>query len=533
LKQKVGADPRQAERLGEVDELEAEWHRLLTEPVRGAGFGLRSEQARARLEAAVGRVIDAEEQELRQRRAATGRLTDQSLLTLCAAGLLALALALLLSLAVARSVTRPVGRLREAAGLLPAGRFRTIAPEGPDEVAELIVHFNHMALTLSERTSRLEQEQERYQGYIGAVAHILWTAAADGSAGDLPSWRRFTGQSEEAVRGLGWLDAVHPEDRPAAERGWVEAVARRTPFEAEFRLRAASGGYRHFACRGVPIVNGDHSVREWVGTCTDVTERKQEEGLRRAKESAEAASRAKSEFLARMSHELRTPLNAVIGMSRLLATGRFGALNAKQSEYLDDISRAGEHLLALVNDVLDLTQVEAGRLDVQAGSFGLSETAEHLLAALRPLAEAHGVGLGTEPAAGDGRLHTDPIRFRQILYNLLSNAVKFTPSGGRAVVSWEWVERPERAAAVSAEPAAAAVRVAVRDTGIGIAPADQEAVWDEFRQLKPAPEGTGLGLALTRRLVRLLGGDVWLESELGRGSTFTFVLPRRLPPRAS
>jgi signal transduction histidine kinase len=280
-------------------------------------------------------------------------------------------------------------------------------------------------------------------------------------------------------------------------------------------------------------MNGDGSVREWIGTCADTTEARQRAALEQQRDAAEAASRAKSEFLTRMSHELRTPLNAVIGMSRMLATQRFGALNAKQLDYLTDITRAGEHLLALINDILDLSTIEAGKMEVQPDSFSATTAVQTLASTLRPLAESRGVTLRLSPPAEQGQLQTDPARFRQVLYNLLSNAIKFTPAGGEVAVAWEWIAAARLDGAVVPEAESGAIRLSVRDTGVGIAPADQQAIWDEFRQVRPtSPEGqqgTGLGLALTRWLVSLLGGAIGLESAVGKGSTFTVVLPRRLP----
>jgi PAS domain S-box-containing protein len=516
LAAEVTDNPEQQQRVAHVLALEKEWHALLLAPSPEL---LRAEEKVAAIEREIDRFIEVEEGLLANRRAQTDMQARQSIIVIAAAAGLALLLTFLLSVQSARSVTGPIERLREAAGQLVQGHFRTVPPTGPREVAELIVHFNHMALTLSER--------------IGAVAHILWTTNAAGEVvADLPTWRAFTGQAASALLGAGWFDAVHPEDRAAAIDAWRAAVANRAVYEAEYRLRSAEGAYRHFACRGVPLLNRDGSVREWIGTCTDITERKQRAALREAMEAAEASSRAKSEFLARMSHELRTPLNAVIGMSKMLLTQRFGRLNAKQADYLGDITKAGEHLLALINDILDLAKVEAGKLEAQAGAFDLAEAAQAVLSTLRPLAEARGVALGVDRCA-TGTLHTDTARVRQVLYNLLSNAIKFTPARGRVALRWDWIEGPHPDAPVVDEERAGAVRVAVRDTGIGIAAEDQPLVWEEFRQVKTplfeGQQGTGLGLALTRRLVRLLGGTIWLESELGKGSTFTFVLPRRLP----
>jgi PAS domain S-box-containing protein len=488
------------------------------------------------LESDVRAFLDREETLLVERHRRVEEQTRQSLPIIGGTTALALVFTVALSLTAARSVTRPVARLREAADQLMAGRYQSVAPEGPTELAELVVLFNHMALTLSRRADVLERQEERYRTYIGALAHILWTADAAGLVtGDLPSLRAFTGQSEDEVRGLGWLDGVHPTERDGARSAWRQAVKHRAVFDTEFRLRSAQGEYRHFHCLGVPIVKPDGSVREWIGTCTDITEAKQRAALEQARDAAEAASRAKSEFLTRMSHELRTPLNAVIGMSRMLQTQVFGPLTTKQADYVADITRAGEHLLALINDILDLSRVEAGKMDVQADHFSMQSAVENLASTLRPLAASKGLVLELHVPTEDGALLTDPARFRQVLYNLLSNAIKFTPAG-QVSVTWEWVTGAQLGAPVASQAEASAVRVAVRDTGVGIAPEDQKVIWDEFRQLRPRQvadqPGTGLGLALTRRLVTLLGGTIGLDSAPGAGSTFTFVLPRQLPGKA-
>lgn len=265
-----------------------------------------------------------------------------------------------------------------------------------------------------------------------------------------------------------------------------------------------------------------------------MSERDEMAQLRVEKEAAEVATRAKSEFLAKMSHDLRTPLNAIIGMSRMLMTQRFGPLTPKQNDYLNDILQAGDHLLALVNDILDLTMIESGRMELRPEGFSVSAAVHSVLSTLRPLAVPKNLPLHLEPPDPDGQIAADPARFKQILYNLLSNAIKFTPHGS-VTVCCHWVERTERGAAVVLESEATALRVAVRDTGIGIALEDQEAVWEEFRHFPAVAHkvgvipGTGLGLALTRRFVQNMGGNVWLESKPDEGSTFTFVLPRKPP----
>jgi signal transduction histidine kinase len=234
----------------------------------------------------------------------------------------------------------------------------------------------------------------------------------------------------------------------------------------------------------------------------------------------EAANRHKSEFLANMSHELRTPLNAVIGFSDVLQEEMFGALNDKQKEYVRDINLSGQHLLSLINDILDLSKIEAGRMELDPRTFDVAAALDNCRTIVRE--RARGRGLRLSFGVPD-RLHEwtgDERKFKQVVLNLLSNAVKFTPPGGAVSL------------AVRDEPDA--LVVIVSDTGPGIASEDHAAVFEEFRQLKmagnPKNEGTGLGLTLTRRLVELHGGTVTVESAKGRGATFIARFPRVLPP---
>jgi signal transduction histidine kinase len=229
----------------------------------------------------------------------------------------------------------------------------------------------------------------------------------------------------------------------------------------------------------------------------------------------EVANKHKSAFLANMSHELRTPLNAIIGFSEVLLERLFGELNDKQEDYLKDIHSSGRHLLALINDILDLSKVEAGRMELEASSFNLPTAIADAMTLIRERAQRHGITLGHDADPQLGEIVADERKLKQILLNLLSNAVKFTPDGGRIDVS--------------ARRDADNVVIAVHDTGIGIAAEDQQAVFEEFRQVgrdyTNKQEGTGLGLALTRRFVELHGGRIWVDSEPGKGSTFTFTIP--------
>jgi signal transduction histidine kinase len=215
-----------------------------------------------------------------------------------------------------------------------------------------------------------------------------------------------------------------------------------------------------------------------------------------------------------MSHELRTPLNAIIGFSEVLAEQMFGSVNDKQLEYLADILESGRHLLSLITDILDLSKIEAGRMDLEPSQFDLPAAIDNTLVLMRERAQRRGIELRRTVDPQLGSIRADERKVKQVLLNLLSNALKFTPESGRIEVR-----------AAIADGAAA---ISVTDNGVGIAPADQQAVFEEFRQVGAAQkkaEGTGLGLAISRKLIELHGGRMWVDSELGHGATFTFTLP--------
>ena len=234
----------------------------------------------------------------------------------------------------------------------------------------------------------------------------------------------------------------------------------------------------------------------------------------------EAANRHKSEFLANMSHELRTPLNAIIGFSEVLQEKLFGELNEKQAEYTDDILTSGRHLLSLINEILDLSKVEAGRMELETAPFDLPLAIENARTFVRERAAKHGITVDLDIDERLGEYVGDERKIKQILLNLLSNAVKFTPEGGRV--------------GINARQMDGSVEISVSDTGIGIAPEDQPKIFEEFRQVgsdySHKVEGTGLGLTLAKKFVELHGGKIWVESEVGKGSTFAFTLPEKPAP---
>jgi signal transduction histidine kinase len=239
--------------------------------------------------------------------------------------------------------------------------------------------------------------------------------------------------------------------------------------------------------------------------------------LGRLYQQLEATSRHKSEFLANMSHELRTPLNSVIGFSEVLRDQMFGELNAKQAQYVEVILSSGRHLLSLINDVLDLSKIEAGRLELETAHFDLATALQDTITLVSDRAARHGISLSLSVDGDIGAITADERKVKQVLLNLLSNGIKFTPEGGRVEVT--------------AARSDGQVEIAVSDTGIGIAPEDQEVIFEEFRQVGSdyarKREGTGLGLTLAKRFVGLHGGRIWVASEVGKGSTFTFTIPVR------
>jgi PAS domain S-box-containing protein len=289
--------------------------------------------------------------------------------------------------------------------------------------------------------------------------------------------------------------------------------------DIELAFRTKQGSF-------VPVTFSSSALRDEEGAIVgticvahDITGRKRkEEELRMAKEVAESASRIKSQFLASMSHEFRTPLNAIIGFSEVLEDKTFGDLNEKQVKYVGNILNSGHHLLHMINDVLDLSKIEAGKMELELSMVDIGEIVEHSLVMVREKCLKHRIDLTHRISDDleDLSVLADERKLRQALFNLLSNAAKFTPDGGKIKVG--------------AKREGEEIQVSVADTGMGIKPEDQQRIFGEFEQVETKigqkQHGTGLGLALTQRLVALHGGRIWVESEgEGKGSTFTFAIP--------
>ena len=365
-------------------------------------------------------------------------------------------------------------------------------------------------------------ELQRQRRYYEALFDSSPTAiVAIDMSGTVTGWnpaaeRLFGYTRGEAVRrDIDDMVAAHPDiHREAKERSAI-AAGGREPGRVLTRRTRKDGTLVDVDVVSAPVFVAGEQVG-YFAIYSDVSEL-QARTRELAEKSAEleVASKHKSEFLANMSHELRTPLNAIVGFSQVLKEKLFGQVNEKQDEYLDDILSSSNHLLALINDILDLSKVEAGQVELERRLFSLREALERGVVMVRERAVQNGVELSLELDPQVDLVEGDERRIQQVVFNLLSNAVKFTPSGGRVDVS---------TAKEDGE-----VRIAVRDTGPGISPDDQARIFEEFQQARDTngerPEGTGLGLALSRSLVELHGGRIWVESEPGKGSTFTFTIP--------
>jgi len=364
----------------------------------------------------------------------------------------------------------------------------------------------------------LAESERQFRTLADAIPTLAWTARADGYIDWYNArWYEYTGTTPEQMEGWGW-QSVHDRDQLAGvmER-WQASLATGAPFEMIIPLRGADGAFRRFLTRVMPVRDAEGRVLRWFGTNTDV------EAERAARDAAEAANQAKSQFLSTMSHELRTPLNAIAGYAELLTMGLRGPVTEAQEHDLERIRRANQYLLSLVNDILNFARLDAGQVEYHITGVELAALLADIEPLMAPQIAARGITYDHDGCASDSpdrphRVSADPEKLRQVLLNLLTNAVKFTEPGGRIAVRCE------------TDVAAGVVRVRVSDTGRGIPPEQLDRIFEPFVQVErhrmhESQQGVGLGLAISRDLALGMGGTLTAESTVDVGSTFTLTLP--------
>ncbi len=388
-----------------------------------------------------------------------------------------------------------------------------------------------------ESDEALRASEKKYRSLIDHIPDVVWTANLNHDLLYISSNAvKVLGYSSEELiensREL-WLGRIHPEDAPHVGQAYWNLFSNREEFDVEYRIRRKDGQWIWLHDRALTTHRCGGALCA-DGIFLDVTQRHlAEAALQQTKEAAEAANLAKSRFLANMSHELRTPLNAIIGFSEVLSDKTFGDLNERQLKYSNNILTSGRTLLQLINDILDLAKVEAGRMELARASFAVGKSLRDVQTIVKTLANKKSIRLECQVGPDLPPLYADEAKFKQVMYNLLSNAIKFTPEGGRVTVTavCQNEANGDCSGATANARAGRAIRVAVTDTGIGIQACDQERVFKEFEQVDTSygrrQQGTGLGLALSKRLVEMHDGRIWVESDgiEGKGSTFTFLLP--------
>ncbi len=472
------------------------------------------------------------------------------------AGILLLASALLafvLSIRLQRVISRPILDLARTARSVAQEKNYSVraTKQSEDEIGALIDGFNEMLRQIQERDAALQaardglekrveertgelqmeiverrkaeqalwESEQLYAQIALNASDVLYVVHTDNGQVDwFGQIDKVLGYDEgEFARSLEtWNRSMHPDDRERVSAAYREAHHSGRTFTEEYRISRKDGSYVYWSDRGRPIYNHKGQVIKFIGACTDITERKQrEEELRKAKEGAEAANLAKSQFLANMSHEIRTPMNGIIGMTSLALDTE---LTGEQRGLINTVRESADTLLALINDILDFSKIEAGKLTLEPVDFDLRGNLEDALLAVALRAHQKGLELACHlPPDVPDALVGDPGRLRQVVLNLVGNAIKFT-SRGEVVLDVRMHSRDEDGVTL---------HFTVSDTGIGIPREKQQMIFEAFTQADSSTTrnygGTGLGLTISSQLVGLMGGTIWVESEVGQGSQFQFT----------
>ncbi len=419
---------------------------------------------------------------------------------------------------ITRAVSVPIIFKDEAIGNIIVGNKATDYDAGDIDILQMVA--SHIAPVLKARLERRRSETELFKFKLGIErsGDVTFITDRDGVIIHVnPAFVSLYGYSPKEVVGKtpGILKSgKHPMKQYASF--WNKLILKET-IKGEFINRTKGGGLVTVEASANPILDDEGEIIGFLAIQRDITERKKfERELKIAKSEAESANVAKSMFLANMSHELRTPLNGILGMAQLLQESYYGELNGKQMEFIENIFSSGAHLLELINEVLDLSKIEAGRMCVEKSVFNPRSAVDEVVETMSPRIAEKNIDFSVE-IDGDILVESDVRIFKQIIFNLLGNSIKFTGEGGRIVISCRERMETER------------LEFSVRDTGVGIKVDDFGKVFNAFEQVDSPytkkERGTGLGLALSRKNVELLGGEMWFASEYGVGSTFSFSLP--------
>ena len=461
-----------------------------------------------------------------------------------------LVVGILIAVGLTRRIVKPIKNLQHGTeDIIETGNLeQRIMIETGDEIEQLANSFNEMVAGLKEKEDELKRSEERYRTLFDGVPVGLYRSAPDGRILDSNlAHTEMLGYPDRESLPVNATDLyVDTEDR----KRWQDLMERKDIVrDFEVQLRRPDGTIIWVVNHARAVRDADCRVLHLEGSLENITERKQaEEELAKyrdhleelieertsdlvvAKEQAESADRLKSAFLAAMSHELRTPLNSIIGFTGIILKGLVGPLNDEQAKQMGMVQKSARHLLSLITDVLDISKIEAGQIEILAKPFDMRDAIEKVVQTVTPLAQKKGLALVSKVAPQVGRLTSDQRRVEQILINLVNNAVKFTPEGGKVTVFANLIlDFVSRNVDYSIRNPQSAIRIRVIDTGIGIKPEDMDKLFHTFQQiddgLSRQHEGTGLGLSICKMLTEMLGGEIGVESGWGVGSTFTFTLP--------
>jgi PAS domain S-box-containing protein len=377
---------------------------------------------------------------------------------------------------------------------------------------------------VKKKTADLEESEHRFQLVVKGTKDGIWdwkNTEKDQQYWS-PQFYRLIGYDDEELdsRQSTFMSMIHPEDLPSVEKAFNIHVYKERTFDIEHRIRKKSGNYAWFQLRGIIIIDHKTDKKRMTGSISDISDRKNtEKKLKQAKDEAESATKMKSDFLATMSHEIRTPMNGIIGTIELVLDTK---LTSQQKGYLDNILYSAENLLEILNDILDFSKIEAGKMELEMSPFNLKHAAEEVIALLLPKAKKKDLKLVLD-FKKDAKEYviSDSMRIRQILYNLVGNAIKFTDTGQITIT----VEKQKK---IKVAKGKAMLLISVQDTGIGITKEQRRAIFNKFVQADSSTTrkfgGTGLGLTICQMLVAMLGGEIGVDSEIGKGSNFSFSL---------